>query len=128
MQIQATRYTCRACGQPLGYWMDALGNSRLECFYPDCPTQRKGKPDKSGVGCGVWPVLLKDTRFLPACEFHDRATMDNSWHERNMTRKDVDRLLLKHMLDIAGGSAWHRMRARVFYGVARAYAIVTGEG
>lgn len=119
---------CRACGDKLVSWTRPDGVTRLECFYPDCPTQLKGRPDESGVGCGVWPVLLKDTRFYPACEFHDRATMDNSWHESNLKRRDVDRLLLEHMLAIAGDSAWHRFRARIFYGVARAYALLTKEG
>lgn len=107
-----------------------MGSQFFDCFYPDCPKNRKGEPDNSGVGCGayVWPFLLKDTRFYPACEWHDRATMDGSAQQEMFSRWVVDRTFLHHLLQIAGPSWWHRARAYLFYGIARALGGFFWEG
>ena len=85
-------------------------------------------PDTKGIGCGIYPVLLTNTRFVAACEWHDNAYTEKSWAEANLTRKQVDKWFLDQMLTIAGGNWWHRARARLFYGIARLAGNLWWEG
>jgi hypothetical protein len=75
--------------------------------------------DDKHEGCGIWPFLLTNTRFYPACQWHDRAYEIRSWQQKDMTRKQVDEWFLVQMLFIAGNNLYHRSRAYLFYGIVR---------
>ncbi len=84
--------------------------------------------DSPGIGCGIWPLLLEKTRFYPACSWHDVAYTTDSWAQKNLTRKQVDDWFLKQNLLIAGDNKYHRARAYLFYGIARAVGALWWEG
>ncbi len=79
-------------------------------------------------GCGIWPLLLKNTRFYPACVWHDHAYTEDSWAQNNYGRLNTDRWFLKQSLEIAGGSIYHKARAYLFFGLARVFGKIFWEG
>jgi hypothetical protein len=84
--------------------------------------------DDPSVGCGVWPVILKRTKFLPACEFHDRVYTKESFIQRKgWTRKEVDSWFLAQMKMIAK-TPYDKARAYLFYGIVRALGGFFYEG
>lgn len=84
--------------------------------------------DTRGTGCGIWPLILKGTRFDAACEWHDNAYTEGSFHEKNLSRRDVDAWFLMHLKILAGNSTTQQLRARLFYGLARLLGGLWWEG
>lgn len=70
--------------------------------------------DTRGTGCGIYPLILKNTKFYPACEWHDKAYTEGSWQQANFSRADMDAWFLKQMLELSD-SFLDRIRARLFY-------------
>lgn len=83
--------------------------------------------DTRGIGCGIWPILLKDKEFQNCCAWHDLAYTEGSWHEHNMTRAEVDKRFLGYMLDNAEGF-FSKARAIFYYSVSRALGRLFWEG
>lgn len=83
--------------------------------------------DTKGIGCGIWPVILTDKEFLNCCAWHDIAYSQGSWHQQNLTRKEVDRRFLSYMLESAG-SSMSKARAYLYYGFARVLGVLFWEG
>lgn len=86
--------------------------------------------DTKGVGCGIFPVLFggwpKD-----ACVWHDNAYTQQSWHQHNMSRKEVDKALLAQLLELSARGR-HRFLKRLssyaMYGVVRSFGGLWWEG
>jgi len=83
--------------------------------------------DTQGTGCGIFPVLIKDKCMGPACEWHDAAYTQGSWHQKHMTRAEVDRWFLQLMLQCAE-NGFQRARAQIYYRIVRAVGGVFREG
>jgi hypothetical protein len=84
--------------------------------------------DTKGEGCGIYPLLLKRSKFIAACTWHDKAYSDQSWAQLNLTRKEVDDWFLGQMLEIAGNSKLRMIQAYVFHGIARTLGWIWWEG
>lgn len=83
--------------------------------------------DDPHEGCGIWPALITDTKFLPACAWHDVAYIRESFLQGKLTRKQVDRWFLDQMLRIA--TNWReRAQAYAFYALARVFGAPFWEG
>jgi len=84
--------------------------------------------DKNTV-CGYWFINsgTKD-KLLDACAFHDKAYTEGSWHQKNLTRLEVDKWFLKQMLVIAGDDPTRILRAHAFYRIARFFGWMFWEG
>lgn len=77
-------------------------------------------PDDPNTVCGYWFLNTgKNDYFIPACEFHDKAYTKGSWHQKHMTRKEVDDKFLEHMLLLAGNDLTKKAKAYLFYGIVR---------
>lgn len=74
--------------------------------------------DTNGEGCGIWPIILRKTKAVHACDWHDLAYLENSWHQKNMSRKEVDQWFRDQMLRVAD-SRLGRAQAHIFYRIAR---------
>ncbi len=84
--------------------------------------------DTYGIGCGIWPVILTDTVFLAACEWHGAAYQEDSWAQKNMTREEADKRFLEYMYLIAGNDKIARLQADIFYQLARKFGKLWWEG
>lgn len=84
--------------------------------------------DTRGEGCGIYPLLIRNTKFVDACDFHDRAYIRDSWVQKNMTRKQCDDWFLRQTLEIAGSNKLRQAQAYLFYGIARALGGFFWEG
>ena len=83
--------------------------------------------DTRGTGCGIWPFLLKNSKFYAACEWHDGAYSERSWAERNMNRAAVDASFLEQMGQLS--TNWFdKIQAYAFYGAARLLGRFWWEG
>ena len=84
--------------------------------------------DDPTVACGIWPIVLTKTKFLPACEVHDRFYEKDSFIQRKAwTRKEVDQWFLQQMLLIAT-TRLERLQAYAFYYTARLLGAPFYEG
>ena len=83
--------------------------------------------DTPGTGCGIFPVLINDGCMGPACAWHDAAYTSGSWHQANMTRKEVDEWFLRLMLTCAK-TPLERARAYGYYAIVRAVGGIWWEG
>lgn len=84
--------------------------------------------DTKEVGCGIYPLLLKRSKFIDACSWHDQTYSEKSWAQLNLTRKEVDNWFLAQMLEIAGDSKLRKIQAYAFHGIARALGWIWWEG
>lgn len=75
--------------------------------------------DTRGEGCGIYPILVRKTKFYDACNWHDLAYLRKSWQQGHLSRKVVDKWFLGQMLRKAGGSRIARIQAHIFYGLSR---------
>lgn len=80
--------------------------------------QEDKEPDRCGIGIAS---TEKDDPFVTACHWHDHAYTERSWHETNLTRKDVDKQFLLQMLTIAGDNRILKARAYLYYSLARLF-------
>lgn len=85
-------------------------------------------PNDPHTGCGIYPIILKDTKFYAACEFHDKAYLEQSWHQQNKSRKEIDDWFYQQMKFLAGNNVLDRLRAKVFYSIARVFGGLWWEG
>jgi len=84
--------------------------------------------DDPHVGCGIYPLILKRTKFIDACAHHDRYYEANSLlQRRGWTRKQVDRWFLRQMLEMSE-SRLDRVKAYALYGLARLFGGPFYEG
>lgn len=77
-----------------------------------------GEPIRCGVG--FWATGEEDP-FIPACEWHDKAYLKDSWAQANISRLKTDRTFYAHMLQIAGDNRLLKARAYAYYMLARAF-------
>lgn len=78
--------------------------------------------DDKHTGCGISPVATgKKDPFFDACRVHDIMYLENSWHQANLKRKEADKYFLRMMLTIAGDSILLRLRAHLYYRLARVF-------
>lgn len=86
-------------------------------------------PEDKECRCGYWILSTsKEDSFTPACEFHDRAYEDGSWHQKNLTRREVDKLFLDQMLLLAGNNTKKIIKAYAFYHIVRKFGWLFWEG
>ena len=83
--------------------------------------------DTKGEGCGIYPLIIRRTKFVDACDWHDLAYLQKSWHQGNLSRKTVDKWFLTQMLGKANGRI-DRIQAHLFYGIARLFGGFWWEG
>ena len=83
--------------------------------------------DDPHTGVGIYPLIIKDECMTPAAEWHDIAYTKGSWHQQNMTRKQVDEIFLQLMLTCST-TTLQRARAYFYYGVVRAVGGIFWEG
>ena len=75
--------------------------------------------DDPHIACGIYPFILKDTKFIDACSFHDSAYLNGSFLQRKeWTRKQVDQWFLQQML-LMSKTRLDRLQAYTFYYIAR---------
>lgn len=84
--------------------------------------------DTYGVDCGVWPLLLKRSKFKAACEWHDQTYTKESWAQKNLSRYEVDAWFKRQMLFIAGDSPLRKLQAHAFYCIVRLVGHLWWEG
>lgn len=79
--------------------------------------------------CGYW-FLNTGTKeeLLAACGWHDKAYTEESWAQKNLSRKEVDLWFYNQMLIIAGDNTLRRIKAKAFYLVARLFGGLLWEG
>lgn len=75
--------------------------------------------DTKGWGCGAGRFLFKDPEFHEVCEWHDKAHLHDSWHAKNMSRKETDQYFLNLMLKRAGSSLVLKAKAHLYYAIVR---------
>ncbi len=83
--------------------------------------------DTIGTGCGIFPFIFHGW-MDPACQWHDAAYTEGSWHQQNMTRKEVDDHFLEQCLYLADGVPHKVMQAYLCYEVVRALGWLWWEG
>lgn len=86
------------------------------------------KHDPNDV-CGYW-FLSTGTKeaLLSACRWHDTAYTEGSFHQSNLSRKEVDLWFYNQMLLVAGDNKLRQLKAKAFYVVARAFGWALWEG
>ena len=79
--------------------------------------------------CGVYPFQTssKDT-FTKACKFHDLAYIEGSIQQKIFSRKEVDQIFLKQMLELSGESKLKKVKAYTYYGLVRVFGWPFWEG
>ena len=79
--------------------------------------------------CGVYPfeTSSKDT-FTKACKLHDLAYIEGSIEQKIFSRKEVDQIFLKQMLELSGESKLKKAKAYTYYGLVRLFGGVFWEG
>lgn len=77
--------------------------------------------------CGIKPITFRGW-VKEQCRWHDLAYIKGSWHQLNMTRKQVDEHFLRMMLEDAQGNIPKRVASYVMYGVVRAVGWMWWEG
>jgi hypothetical protein len=84
--------------------------------------------DDPHIACGIYPFILKDTKFIDACAWHDAMfELDSFLQRKDWTRKQVDRWFLNQMLLISK-TRLDRAQAYLFYGIARLFGGPFYEG
>ncbi len=85
--------------------------------------------DDDYTGCGISPLATgKKDPFHEACAWHDKTYTENSWHQTSLGRKVIDKLFLVQMLLIAGDSWGLKLRANIYYRLARIFGARLWEG
>lgn len=83
--------------------------------------------DDPAEGCGYSPLIVNKVFAKHACDWHDKTYLKGSWHQENLSRKEVDQHFLKQMLLLAN-TPWRRLRAYAMYGIVRAVGGIFWEG
>lgn len=74
--------------------------------------------DTKGTACGVFPLLFRGWPRT-ACTRHDQAYSTGSWHQKNLTRKEVDDYFLVQLLELSGTNPAKRLASYTMYTVVR---------
>ena len=79
--------------------------------------------------CGVYPFQTssKDT-FTKACKSHDLAYIEGSIEQKIFSRKEVDQIFLKQMLELSGESKLKKIKAYTYYALVRLFGGMFWEG
>ena len=79
--------------------------------------------------CGVYPFVTsnKDS-FTKACHQHDLAYIEGSIEQKIFSRKQVDQIFLKEMLELSGQSKVKRAKAYTYYALVRTFGGLFWEG
>lgn len=83
--------------------------------------------DTQGTGCGIYPFIFKSW-MTPACEWHDGAYTEGSWHQHHMTRLQVDDHFFEMLMLMADGDCVKEVEALAAYKVVRALGWIWWEG
>ena len=79
--------------------------------------------------CGIKPFQTTEVDpFHSACVWHDLAYVEGSDQQLTSSRAEVDSEFLLKMLDLASGSRIERIRAYLYYGIARLLGAFFWEG
>jgi len=79
--------------------------------------------------CGVHPFETSETDPLtPACRWHDLAYIEGSIQQKIFSRKEVDEIFLKQMIELAGESKFQKIKAYTYYALVRLLGAVFWEG
>lgn len=75
-------------------------------------------PDDPEIGCGYGLFRTKDTNdpFFTPCAYHDFAY---GHKPKGLSRKAADKQLLQKCLEVAGDCTALKVRAYLYYGLAR---------
>ena len=84
--------------------------------------------DDPRIACGYGHFTVPAKDFIDACSFHDSAYLKDSWHQRNLSRLEVDRWFLCQMLLIANGNPLKKGLAYTMYGLTRVFGGMFWEG
>jgi hypothetical protein len=85
--------------------------------------------DDEHTGCGISPLATgEQDPFFKACAWHDNAYLKGSLHQDKYSRAKIDEQFLQQMLEIAGDSWILRLRAHIYYTLARALGGQFWEG
>lgn len=80
--------------------------------------------------CGICPFTFGGWA-APACVWHDEAYIKNSWHQQNMTRKEVDDYFLFLLLHLANQGSYRplkKVQAYIMYKFVRSVGSFWWEG
>lgn len=77
--------------------------------------------------CGIKPLTFRGW-VKNQCAWHDRAYVKGSWHQLNLSRKQVDEHFLTMMLEDAQGNIPKRVASYVMYGLTRIFGGFFWEG
>lgn len=80
-----------------------------------------------GCGVGIASTSKKDP-FYESCRWHDATYSDGSIWQDKYSRETIDKHFLQQMLLIAGDSYGLKMRAYLYYGLARLFGSRLWEG
>jgi hypothetical protein len=86
--------------------------------------------DKEPDRCGICPFTFGGWA-VAACIWHDQAYTEGSWHQANMTRKEVDDYFLVLLLYEANQGSYRPLKksqAYIMYGFVRAFGSYWWEG
>ena len=79
--------------------------------------------------CGVYPFQTNNKdNFTKACIWHDLAYIEGSIEQKIFSRKEVDQIFLKQMLELAGESKLKKVKAYTYYGLVRTFGWPFWEG
>lgn len=76
-------------------------------------------------GCGLFPFVVKDKRFVECCMQHDKDYILSA--DNTQTRLESDRRFLRCCLRKAK-TRWDRVRAWAYYGVVRSLGGLWWDG
>lgn len=83
--------------------------------------------DTKGNDCGIYPAQFRGWVKM-ACRWHDQAYSENSWAEKNLTRKQVDDHFLSQLLLMSGRNVLKIGASYIMYGVTRLLGANWWEG
>lgn len=83
--------------------------------------------DKEPDECGIQLARFRGWTQA-ACEFHDKAYIKGSWHQQNMSRKEVDKHFLSQLLLMSKNSVLKKAASYFMYSVTRLGGWMFWEG
>lgn len=92
--------------------------------------EARARRDTKGIGVGIWPILFRGWPFY-AAEWHDTAYTLGSWHQANMSRKEVDDFFLEQTLLLSNMGKLKplkRVASYTMYGITRTLGWIWWEG
>lgn len=99
---------------PDGLWRDDMGS-----VYA---LQDSSLSGDDTVRAGVGPLSMPEGHWtIPAVRGHDFG-FSSPYFQRAYKRSEADRMLLDHLLLVAGGKKGRRLLAYTFYGLSRAFS------